>query len=97
MSGPHIPAYGTPDPYPTVDAYEAACAALEAHRQRADAAEAKLRDAMRIIGDLVDPDDCWLDHHGGCQAHGYLSLEPGEICPHQEAKELLEAVAEGAT
>ncbi len=30
-------------------------------------------------------------HHGGCQAHGYLSLEPGEKCPQQDAKELLKA------
>lgn len=42
-----------------------------------------------LIRDLTDPDDCWFDHHGGCQAHGYLSLEPGEKCPHAEAKEVL--------
>ena len=40
---------------------------------------------------LIDEDDCWFDHHGGCQAHGYLSLQPGEKCPHQEAKEYLAA------
>lgn len=44
---------------------------------------------LALIRDLTDPDDCWFDHHGGCQAHGYLSLEPGEKCPQQEAKELL--------
>lgn len=38
-----------------------------------------------------DGDPCSFDHHGGCQAHGYLSLEPGEKCPHAEAKELLAA------
>jgi hypothetical protein len=42
-----------------------------------------------LLRDLTDPDDCWFDHHGGCQAHGYLSLQPGEKCPHAEAKELL--------
>ncbi len=47
--------------------------------------------ALRLIRDLTDRDDCWFDHHGGCQAHGYLSLEPGEKCPQQEAKELLAA------
>lgn len=31
-------------PYPTADAYEAACAALQQHRERADRAEAALRD-----------------------------------------------------
>lgn len=50
------------------------------------APEAKLK---QLLADMVDPDPCWFDHHGGCQAHGYLSLEPGDKCPHQEAKELL--------
>lgn len=45
----------------------------------------------QLLRDLTDPDDCWFDHHGGCQAHGYLSLQPGEKCPHAEAKELLAA------
>lgn len=44
-----------------------------------------------LLRSLVDGDDCWFDHHGGCQAHGYLSLEPGERCPQAEAKELLAA------
>lgn len=44
---------------------------------------------LRLIRDLLDSDDCWYDHHGGCQAHGYLSLEPGEQCPHAEAKDVL--------
>lgn len=51
----------------------------------------------RLIRDLADEDHCWYDHHGGCQAHGYLSLEPGEKCPQQEAKELLEAVGGAAS
>ncbi len=42
-----------------------------------------------------DEDPCEFDHHGGCQAHGYLSLEPGEKCPHAEAKELLAAAKGG--
>lgn len=46
----------------------------------------KLRD---LIECLIDPDPCWFDHDGGCQAHGYISLEPGEMCPHAEAKEWL--------
>ncbi len=49
------------------------------------------RAALRILADLVDPDPCSFDHHGGCLAHGHLSLQPGELCPHQEAKNLLEA------
>lgn len=35
---------------------------------------------------LVDENDCWFDHHGGCQEHGYLTLQPGDICPQQQAK-----------
>ena len=46
-------------------------------------------DVRRLIADLVDPDPCSFDHHGGCQAHGYLSLEPGEVCPQAEAKQWL--------
>jgi hypothetical protein len=44
---------------------------------------------VELLRSLVDDDECWFDHHGGCQAHGYLSLEPGEKCPQAEAKELL--------
>jgi hypothetical protein len=46
----------------------------------------------QLVRDLVDPDDCWFDHHGGCQAHGYLSLQPGEMCPQAEAKAWLAKV-----
>lgn len=42
-----------------------------------------------LLRDMVDPDPCYFDHHGGCQAHGYLSLKPGEMCPHAEAKVIL--------
>ncbi len=47
------------------------------------------RDYLRVMADLVDTEPCWFDHHGGCQAHSFLSLEPGEKCPHAAAKELL--------
>ena len=43
----------------------------------------------QLIHDLTDPGECWFDHHGGCQEHGYLTLQPGEKCPHAEARELL--------
>ncbi|GGJ55830.1 hypothetical protein GCM10007173_13330 [Glutamicibacter ardleyensis] len=48
--------------------------------------EAKMR---QLIRDLTDPGKCWFDHNGGCQEHGYLTLEPGELCPHAEATQLL--------
>lgn len=48
------------------------------------------RDAL--LRELVDPDPCRFDHHGGCQAHGHLEPEPGEACPHAAAKALLREV-----
>lgn len=47
------------------------------------------RDYLSVMAELVDTEPCWFDHHGGCQAHGFISLEPGEKCPHAQAKELL--------
>lgn len=40
-----------------------------------------------LLEDLADPDPCWYDHHGYCQAHGWLQTDPK--CPHLRAKELL--------
>lgn len=42
-----------------------------------------------LIRDLADPDPCWFDHNGGCQAHGYLSLKPGETCPQADAQAII--------
>ena len=53
-----------------------------------EAAQAALRP---LIESFIDPDQCLFDHHGGCQAHGYLSLEPGELCPNEEAKRWIAA------
>ena len=44
---------------------------------------------LELLMSLVDDEPCRFDHHGGCQAHGYLSLEPGEVCPQWELKDLL--------
>lgn len=54
--------------------------------------QAAIDAAHPIIRDLIDPDGCSFDHHGGCQAHGYLSLQPGETCPQHDAKAWLEAL-----
>lgn len=48
------------------------------------------RRALYLLSCLVDDDDCWFDHHGGCQAHGFLNLSPGEKCPNSEARRLLD-------
>lgn len=42
-----------------------------------------------LLEELIDPDPCWFDHHGGCQAHGFLDSTPGELCPVEQAKRLL--------
>jgi hypothetical protein len=49
-----------------------------------------------LLRSLMDRDDCRFDHHGGCQAHGYLSLEPGETCPQRDLKTILEQAEAGA-
>jgi len=48
---------------------------------------------VAMVRDMVDPDDCWFDHNGGCQAHGYISLQHGELCPQAEAKAWLASLA----
>lgn len=42
-------------------------------------------EAAERIESTLSGTKCWFDHHGGCQEHGYLSLEPGEICPEASA------------
>ncbi|NEA22650.1 hypothetical protein [Actinomadura bangladeshensis] len=69
-----------------IDAARSYQEALETDRRNLTAERDQLRALLR---DLVDPGPCSFDHHGGCQTHGYLSLQPGERCPHAEAKELL--------
>lgn len=39
-----------------------------------------------LVCDFVDPDPCFFDHHGYCQAHGWFDTDPG--CPHGRAKAL---------
>ncbi|MGY1946669.1 hypothetical protein [Nocardia asiatica] len=45
----------------------------------------------RLVAGFVDDGDCWFDHQGDCQGHGQI-LEPGEMCPHAEAKQYLAEV-----
>lgn len=44
---------------------------------------------LDILAALVDREPCSFDNGSGCQAHGSLSLAPGEKCPQQEAKDVL--------
>lgn len=49
---------------------------------------------LELLECFVDDDGCDFDHHGGCQTHGFLSLEPGEMCPNEQARRLIEAAKE---
>lgn len=49
------------------------------NKQKADVDE-----LIELISALVDPDECELDHHEFCQAHGHRSP-----CPHKLAKDVL--------
>lgn len=46
-----------------------------------------------VMESLVDENECWFDHHGGCQEHGFLSLSPGEVCPNERAKQIIKSAA----
>lgn len=35
---------------------------------------------------VCEDDDCYFDHHGYCQAHGWFEIDPR--CPHARVKEL---------
>lgn len=39
-----------------------------------------------LVRDLTDPDPCHFDHHGYCQAHGWMDTDPA--CPHGRAHAL---------
>lgn len=49
---------------------------------------------ISVLVELVDPDPCRFDHHGGCQAHGFLDLAAGETCPNALAQALLDSHAD---
>lgn len=72
-----------------VDEYGTGARALSEELRETRAALAETR---AIIVDLTDPDPCWYDHHGHCQAHGWTATDPA--CPHARAK-ALDAPAEG--
>lgn len=51
------------------------------------AAKVGAKALVELIRDLADPDPCWFDHHGYCQAHGWTKTEP--TCAHGRAQALL--------
>jgi hypothetical protein len=46
-----------------------------------------------LVRDLTDPDPCYFDHHGYCQAHGWTDTELA--CPHGRAQALFPASGGG--
>lgn len=42
---------------------------------------------LSLIEDLTDDELCWFDHHGYCQAHGWMATDPE--CPDARAQKLL--------
>jgi hypothetical protein len=54
------------------------------------------RDMYRDLAEqLYQTDACSFDHHGGCQAHMWLDLQPGEECPDGRAQRLFVKMKEG--
>lgn len=58
-------------------------------RRKAEGTRGWVRAMSELVESLIDEGECRFDHHGGCQKHGFLSLEQGEKCPQAELKELL--------
>lgn len=48
--------------------------------------DGEIRRLHALIADLADPDPCYLDHHGYCQTHGWLAVDPP--CPHERARKM---------
>lgn len=53
------------------------------------AEQSSLTVSRDLLESLVSEESCRFDYHGGCQEHGYLTLEAGELCPQMELKQLL--------
>lgn len=51
-------------------------------------AEHKLIMAIKLLKELIDPDDCSYDHHGNCQAHG-CSTSP---CIMEQSKQFIKDI-----
>ena len=47
----------------------------------------RIEAAESLLRELVDTDDCWFDHNGDCQAHGFFDGP----CAHEQAKQFLGA------
>ncbi|MGW4270809.1 hypothetical protein ACWEGQ_00225 [Streptomyces seoulensis] len=68
---------------------------IEAAEAAATETQADSTTLLELVKDFLDPDPCAFDHHGYCQAHGYLGGEPMS-CPHGRARKLLSDLDESA-
>lgn len=70
--------------------YRVIAAIIEQDKKTASLFQSAQAEAVNLLKDLTDPDDCSLDHHGYCQTHGWL--QEG-LCPHFRAKMFLQALS----
>ncbi len=49
--------------------------------------------SLAILEDMIDSGECWYDHHGYCQEHAWMTINPS--CPHKRAKQLLAEIKAG--
>ena len=66
--------------HPKCVAQDALAEQLEARKEDTD----EILQLRILLKDLVDDDPCTFDHHGYCQAHGWMSTD--SLCPHARAK-----------
>ena len=55
----------------------------------------RLEAAETLLRAVMEDSECWFDHHGGCQEHGFLDLQPGDVCPNAAARDLLNTNKDG--
>lgn len=63
--------------------------ALDAAQVRITELEQQAGQLRRLVEDFTDPGDCRFDHNHSCQEHGFFYLKQGDLCPHEESKQLL--------
>jgi len=81
----------------SVSALLAASLVLNARYQMADEKRhtakredtSTLTEALSIIGEYIDNEQCWLDHHGYCQNHRLSDTSEGVGCVNVRAHRIL--------
>ena len=56
------------------------------HEARIAELDAQVRERDGLLRQVLDPDDCRLDHHGFCQTHGWMDRSG---CPHARIRSLI--------